>query len=453
MLSQVKNFLFNKDIRFNYLTEMGFFNNLSDEDFLKKKYKLIMGKDLHLNPPITFNEKLQWLKIHDHNPLYTTMVDKYAAKDYVANIIGKEHIIPTLGVWDSFDEIDFDQLPNEFVLKCTHDSGGLVICHDKSKLDKKAAKRKIEKCLRRNYYWSGREWPYKNVKPRIIAEKYMTDGSNEEIVDYKLMCFNGKPKASFVCSDRFSKDGLKVTIYDTDWKRMPFERQYHLASKVEIGKPKTYDEMLQLAEKLARNIPFIRVDFYEISGKSYFGELTLFPGSGFEEFSPSEWDHTLGDWIELPEDGGVLICNKGYVLWIHKKVEDLHNDELKDYKFYCFNGKVKLCGIFSNRNSQETTTADYYDRDFNWVDMTWGYEHSKQKLQKPQYFEEMVEIAEELSANIPQIRVDLYCSGNNVYFGELTLYDGSGFDEITPLKWDEQLGDYIDLKEVGGYIR
>lgn len=151
--------------------------------------------------------------------------------------------------------------------------------------------------------------------------------------------------------------------------------------------------------------------------------------------------------------GGVLIYNKGYVLWIHNKVEDLHNDELKDYKFYCFNGKVKLCGIFSNRNSKETTTADYYDRDFNWVDITWGYEHAKQKLQKPQYFEEMVEIAEKLSANIPQIRVDLYCSGNDVYFGELTLYDGSGFDEISPLKWDEQLGDYIDLNEVGGYIR
>lgn len=290
MLKKIKNFFLNKEIRFNYLTEMGLFNHLSDEEFLKKKYKVLMGKELNLNPPVTFNEKLQWLKIHDHNPLYTTMVDKYAAKDYVANIIGKEHIIPTLGVWDRFDEIDFEQLPNEFVLKCTHDSGGLVICPDKNKLDRNAAKRKIEKCLKRNYYWSGREWPYKDVKPRIIAEKYMTDGTNKEIMDYKMMCFNGKHKASFVCSNRFSKEGLKVTFYDTNWKRMPFERHYP-ASKVEIEKPRTYDEMVELAEKLSMKIPFVRVDFYEILGKIYFGELTFSPGSGFEEFSPNEWEY------------------------------------------------------------------------------------------------------------------------------------------------------------------
>ncbi len=302
MLKKIKNFFLNKEIRFNYLTEMGLFNHLSDEEFLKKKYKVLMGKELNLNPPVTFNEKLQWLKIHDHNPLYTTMVDKYAAKDYVANIIGKEHIIPTLGVWDHFDEIDFEQLPNEFVLKCTHDSGGLVICPDKNKLDRNAAKRKIEKCLKRNYYWSGREWPYKDVKPRIIAEKYMTDGTNKEIMDYKMMCFNGKHKASFVCSNRFSKEGLKVTFYDTNWKRMPFERHYP-ASKVEIEKPRTYDEMVELAEKLSMKIPFVRVDFYEILGKIYFGELTFSPGSGFEEFSPNEWDNNIGEWIKIPGGG------------------------------------------------------------------------------------------------------------------------------------------------------
>lgn len=452
MLKKIKNFFLNKEIRFNYLTEMGFFNHLSDEEFLKKKYKLLMGKELNLNPPVTFNEKLQWLKIHDHNPLYTTMVDKYAAKDYVANIIGKEHIIPTLGVWDHFDEIDFEQLPNEFVLKCTHDSGGLVICHDKNKLDRKAAKRKIEKCLKRNYYWSGREWPYKDVKPRIIAEKYMTDGENMGIMDYKMMCFNGKQKASFVCTNRFSKDGLKITFYNTDWKRMPFERHYP-ASKVEIEKPKTYDEMVELVEKLATNIPFVRVDFYEVFGKIYFGELTFSPGSDFEEFSPSEWDNNIGDWLELPEDGGVLIYNKGYVVWVHKIDDDLKNDELKDYKFYCFNGKVKLCGIYSDRNSEEKTKADYYDRDFNWIDMTWGYENTKKKLHRPQFWDEMIEIAEKLSENISHVRVDLYRSKNSVYFGELTFYDGSGFDEINPLEWDKKLGEHITLKNVGETVR
>ena len=178
---------------------------MSDEQFLKKEFFLAMGKPLDLDNPKTFNEKLQWLKIHNRKPEYTTMVDKYAAKQYVADKIGSQYIIPTLGVWDHFDDIDFDALPDQFVLKCTHDSGGLVICKDKSGLDKKAAKRKIEHCLRRKYYYAHREWPYKDVKPRIIAEKYMTNGTSEELNDYKLMCFNGKVKETFVCSSRFQR--------------------------------------------------------------------------------------------------------------------------------------------------------------------------------------------------------------------------------------------------------
>lgn len=274
---------------------------LPDTIYLKIQYRRIMKQSLDLKHPQTFNEKLQWLKIHDHNPIYTTMVDKYAVKKYVADIIGEEHIIPTLGVWDHFDEIDFEKLPDQFVLKCTHDSGGLVICLDKNSFDKKAAKRKIEKSLKRNFYWMGREWPYKNVPPRIIAETYMTDGINEELNDYKMMCFNGKVKATFVCSNRFSNEGLNVTFYDTNWERLPFERHYHPASKLDIDKPQTYQEMVQIAEKLSEKIPFVRVDFYEIKGKVYFGELTFYPASGMEGFSPEQWDTTLGEWIQLPE--------------------------------------------------------------------------------------------------------------------------------------------------------
>lgn len=295
-MSKLYNFFADKRLRFSYLTAMGLTQWMSDEQFLKKEYFLQMGKKLNLNDPKTFNEKLQWLKIHNRKPEYTTMVDKYAAKQYVADRIGERYIIPTLGVWEHFDDIDFDNLPNQFVLKCTHDSGGIVICRDKSKLDKKAAKKKLEYYLRRKYYYIHREWPYKNVKPRIIAEKYMTNGNGEDLNDYKLMCFNGKVKTTFVCSNRFSKDGLKVTFYDTEWRRMPFERHYP-ASKTEIDKPQTYEEMITLAEKLAFGIPFVRVDFYEINGNIYFGELTFFPGSGYEEFTPEEWDKTLGDWI------------------------------------------------------------------------------------------------------------------------------------------------------------
>lgn len=296
-MSKLYNFFTDKRLRFSYLTAMGLTRWMSDEQFLKKEYFLQMGKPLNLNDPKTFNEKLQWLKIHNRKPEYTTMVDKYAVKQYVADRIGEQYIIPTLGVWERFDDIDFENLPKQFVLKCTHDSGGIVICRDKSKLDKKAAKKKLEYYLKRKYYYIHREWPYKNVEPRIIAEKYMTNGDGEDLNDYKLMCFNGKVKTTFVCSDRFSKDGLKVTFYDTDWRRMPFERHYP-ASKTEIDKPQTYEEMVILAEKLAFGIPFVRVDFYEINGNIYFGELTFFPGSGYEEFTPEEWDKTLGNWIK-----------------------------------------------------------------------------------------------------------------------------------------------------------
>ena len=173
----------------DYLDSRGFFKFMSDEAYLKFMYKLKMKRKLNLSDPQTFNEKLQWLKIYDRKPEYTTMVDKYEAKKYVADIIGEEYIIPTLGVWDRFEDIDFDELPDQFVLKCTHDSGGLVICRDKSKLDLKAAKKKINKSLKRNYYWIGREWPYKNVRPRIIAEKFMTDPTSDDLQDYKFFFF------------------------------------------------------------------------------------------------------------------------------------------------------------------------------------------------------------------------------------------------------------------------
>lgn len=275
---------------------------LPDNIYLKLMYKVMTGQKLDLNNPKTFNEKLQWLKLYDRNPLYTTLVDKFAVREYIKDKIGEEYLIPLLGgPWKSVDEIPFDTLPNQFVLKTTHDSGGVVICKNKAEFNIQAAKEKLNKSLKHNFYYGGREWPYKNVPPQIIAEKYMVDESGEELKDYKLMCFNSKVKASFVCSDRFSKDGLKVTFYDSDWKRLPFERHYP-ASKVDIDKPKSYEEMVHLAEKLSENMKFVRMDFYEINGKVYFGEFTFYPGSGFEEFNPPEWDEELGKWIELLEN-------------------------------------------------------------------------------------------------------------------------------------------------------
>lgn len=281
------------------LSIRGFFNWMADETYLKMLYWCYMGKKLNLRQPKTFNEKLQWLKIYYRKHEYSQMVDKYEAKKHVANIIGNQYIIPTLGVWDHFEDINFNELPHQFVLKCTHDSGGLVICRDKSQLDINAARKKINKSLKRNFYNIGREWPYKNVKPRIIAEKYMVDESGEELKDYKIMCFHGEPKCSFVCSNRnISK--LCVNFFDLKWDNLPFKRHYPRNIN-EIKKPVSYEKMLELAKQLSKSLTFARIDFYEVYEKIYFGEITFFPGNGMEEFTPEEWDYKLGSWIELPE--------------------------------------------------------------------------------------------------------------------------------------------------------
>ena len=270
-----------------------------EEWYLKRRFKKLVGYPLNLDNPQTFNEKLQWLKLHDRNPLYTKMVDKYEAKKYVADIIGEEYIIPTLGVWNHFDDIDFDKLPEQFVLKCTHDSGSIVICKDKATFDKKAARKKLERGLRYNYYYvGGFEWPYKNVKPRIIAEKYMVDESQTDLTDYKFMCFNGKVQCSFTCTGRNTDSGLHVTFYDRAWQKLSFARHYPVESSA-MPKPVNYEKMVELAEKLSIPLKFARIDFYEINGNIYFGEITFFPGNGMEEFSPEKWDYKIGSWIQL----------------------------------------------------------------------------------------------------------------------------------------------------------
>ena len=272
---------------------------IPDEIYLKIIFKKNTGYALNLKNPQTFNEKLQWLKLYNRNPEYTRLVDKYEVKKYIAQKIGEEYLIPSLGVWDSVEEIEWDKLPDQFVLKCTHDSGSIVVCDDKKTFDYDKAKQSLNHTIKINYYYAGREWPYKNVKPRIMAEKYMEDKTKEYLTDYKLMCFNGKVQCSFVVTERFSSDGIRVTFFDRDWNVMPFERHYP-QSDTPIEKPQNYEKMIELAEKLGSDMPFVRVDFYEIDGKIFFGELTFSPGGGFEEFTPVIWDKKLGDWLELP---------------------------------------------------------------------------------------------------------------------------------------------------------
>lgn len=271
-----------------------------DKLFLKLKFRLTMGQKLNLRTPKTFNEKLQWLKLYNRKPEYTTMVDKYAVKEYVAKIIGEEYIIPTLGVWNSVSEIDWDSLPNQFVLKTTHGGGGcdVIICKDKATLDKVAAKEKLNRSLRSGIFWNFREWPYKNVPKRIIAEKFMTN-NGKDLEDYKIHCFNGEPKFILVCSNRYGGGAMIDDFYTPEWKLMDVRRPGHPKSEKASKAPELLQQMLELSRILSKDIPFLRTDFYIIENQIYFGELTFFPASGMSKFEPEEYDETFGNYLNL----------------------------------------------------------------------------------------------------------------------------------------------------------
>lgn len=273
---------------------------LSDKTYLKIMYFYHMKKRLNFGNVTTFNEKLQWLKLHDRKEIYTTMVDKYEVKKYVADLIGGEYVVPTYGIYESYNEIDFDVLSNQFVLKVTHYGGsrGVFIIKDKNTINYSNIENEIEKLLKENLYNYSREWPYKNVKPRIIIEKYMKNEDEEELKDYKLFCFNGKPKIILVCSERFSSSNMCETWFDEDWNLMDIIEGNHRVDK-NIKPPQSFKKMKYLASQLSKNIPFVRIDFYEVNSKIYFGEMTFFPASGFEKFEPKEWDKKLGEMIDL----------------------------------------------------------------------------------------------------------------------------------------------------------
>ena len=270
-----------------------------DRPWLAFKYFCHFKKPLKLKNPKTFNEKLQWLKLYYQKDSHTRMVDKCEMKAYVTEKVGPGYVVPLLGVWDSVDKIDFESLPEQFVLKTTHDCAGLVICTDKSKLDVESAKEKLCNAMKNDYYLYYREWPYKNVVPRVIAEQYMVDESGTQLKDYKIFCFNGEPHCVQVDFDRFS--GHKKNLYSLDWDLLEFSFNYPAHPEVEITKPVALDKMLEIARVLSAGEPYVRVDFYCVEGKPYVGEITFFPASGYGKFVPEKYDRIFGDKIVLPE--------------------------------------------------------------------------------------------------------------------------------------------------------
>lgn len=295
-------YLIDESYRFYVNSYLGITNFMSDEKYLRKKFKICIGKELNLENPKTFNEKLQWLKLYNRKSEYTIMVDKYKVREYIKNKIGEEYLIPLIGIWNSTDEIDFEKLPSQFVLKCNHNSGlGMCICKDKSKLNIEKIKKELKKGLKQNYYLTGREWPYKNVIPKIICEKFMQDNEDRELKDYKFYCFNGKVKAVMINSDRNSDQPTKADYFDENYNFLNLKWGYE-NSKVLPKKPENFEKMIELAEILSEDIPHIRVDFYNCNKKIYFGELTFFDGSGFEKFDNEEWDYRFGEYIELKKE-------------------------------------------------------------------------------------------------------------------------------------------------------
>lgn len=297
VINKIKRYINDPGRMIERLNSKGYLNWISDERFLKWQYKRNMGEKLNLDNPKTMNEKLQWIKLYDRNPDYINLVDKYEVRNVVEEKIGAEYLIPLLGVWDTVDEINWEDLPNKFVLKCTHDSGGVIICKDKEKLNISETKEKLQKLLNRDYYLAGREWPYKDVRRKIIAEKFMENLSSSSLSDYKFYCFNGEPKLLFIASDRDKE--VKYDFYNMEFEHLPIGLRN---SKKELNKPEKFEEMIQIAKTLSKGIPHVRIDLYNINGKIYFGEFTFFTDSGYEVFAPDheKFSNIFGSWIDLP---------------------------------------------------------------------------------------------------------------------------------------------------------
>lgn len=414
------------------------FSFLSDEQYLQLKFYDAFGRFMDFSNPQTFNEKLQWLKIHDHKPEYTMMVDKYKSKEYVGNIIGGKYIIPTIGVWDNFEEIDFDALPNQFVLKCTHDSGGLVVCRDKAKLDLDATRKKIETSLLNNFYYMGREWPYKNVPHKIIAEQFMSDN----LRDHKLFGSDSVPRMILVYSQRFTKEGVKEEFYDEVWSCLNAQRFTGGNPIFPIQRRKQYKMIKQLARELYEKTSCARIDFYEINENKYFAEMTFDSVCDMDKINPDMWNSKFEEMTGLFLNGCELNLNEYSVIFSNSYYNSNVEKAINDYKIFCFNGKIDSIMVCTGR---EKGHPDFYFYDRNWNRLYYQHDflEKKNNIDKPRNLDEMIQLAEILCKGHNHIRVDLFDVDDNIYFGELTFFDNSGFDTDisyeTDLKWGKQI--------------
>ena len=425
---------------YNNIVHTGITNLLPDELYLKLTYRVRVGQRLNLDNPTLFCEKIQWLKLHDHQERYIKLVDKVLAKEYVASIIGDQYIIPTIGVWDRFEDIDFETLPEKFVLKCNHDSGSIIICRDKASFDIEKARKQLNKRLQYDMYHWGREWPYKGVKRKILAETFMENNEADDQLDSDRLGFDIVDNNSILEREYISPKGVKISFRDTNWGKIPYERQYPL-NKVISEKIITDEELVEFSDSLACILPLSEVILFKVGGRSKYGEIVLKEGSHIEGFTPPEQDVDYGKWIRLPAKGILLV--RGNVVF---HINTRKSQDLTDYKFFCFNGEPRYCQIITDRTNNEK--IDFYDMDWihqPFVGLTPSIKNSGFEYIKPVAFDDMKRFAKQLCSGTAFSRIDFYEVNSKLFFGEITLYPASGFGAFTPTKWNKIMGDMIML--------
>lgn len=299
---KLKTFIKNPEYFITSPASKGWLDWLPDDIYLKILYYIKMGKKLNLKNPIGYNEKLQWIKLYDRKPEYSRLVDKYEVRGFVEDKIGKEYLVDCFGVWEDTADIPISELPEKFVLKCTHDSGSVEICNYRKKFNFKTALERLSLAMKRDYYKTYREWPYKAVQPRIIAEQYLEADKNGDLQDYKVMCFSGEALFVEFHENRFinGKEHTQ-TFYDRDWNMLDLRQKGIGASLIKAPKPEHLDKILSLSEQLSKNICHTRIDWYISENKIYFGEITFFDGSGFYAFETEEMERYMGSLIKLPD--------------------------------------------------------------------------------------------------------------------------------------------------------
>ena len=423
-------------------------NWIPDWIMIPLQYKIHTGRTLHLRNPKRFTEKLQLYKLKYRNPDMLRCTDKYEVRSYVDEKGMGDYLIPLIGVYNKAEEIDFDALPRQFVAKTTDGGGGnsVFICKDKEKIMEEDFFARMRKWMAEpKGLHAGREWAYENNFPRrIVIEKLIGNERMKDLPDYKFFCFDGKPMYCQLIQDRATKE--TIDFYDMEWNHMPFYGLNPLCGPAAepATKPLGFEQMTEIAEKLSKDYPFVRVDLYNVEGTTFFGELTFYPASGYGHFTPDEWDERLGELLNIPCEQ--LIGGGKYLIINGETYQLYQGDDLVDYKFFCFNGKVHYVYGICDRKVGVSAQFGIYDREFNKLDVDRCDErHQEVALPKPQKYERMVEVAERLSEGFPHVRVDLYNVMGQIYFGELTFYDGSGYMKFSPDSFDFEMGEKFKI--------